>query len=94
MNEADQTFRVDAVFSQLANQPFIHSSVEANIIIRKKSQALTVPRNVVLSNESIRIKENGVIKTIALKTGIKTLNEVEVTEGISESTEIIIPTIK
>ncbi len=94
MNEADQTFRVDAVFSQLANQPFIHSSVEANIIIRKKSQALTVPRNVVLSNDSIRIKENGAIKTIALKTGIKTLNEVEVTEGISESTEIIIPTIK
>ena len=94
MNEADQTFRVDAVFKQSANQPFIHSSVEANIIIQKKNQVLVVPRNAVLNNDSLKIKENGEIKTIAVKTGIKTLNDVEVLNGLSENSEIIIPTIK
>ena len=94
MNEADQTFRVDAIFTQLPNQPFIHSSVEANIIIRKKSQALIVPRNAVMTNDSLQIKENGTVRTIAVKTGIKTLNDIEILEGITGNTEIIIPKIK
>ena len=94
MNEADQTFRVDAIFTQLSSQPFIHSSVEANIIIRKKNQALIVPRNAMLTNDSLQIKENGTVKTVAVKTGIKTLNDVEILEGITESSEIIIPKIK
>src|SRR5579859_4160438 len=34
MNESDQTFRVDARFTELPRQSFIHSSVEANIIIQ------------------------------------------------------------
>ena len=94
MNEADQTFRVDAVFKQQSSQPFIHSSVEANIIIRRKSQALIVPRNAMLTNDSLQIKENGIVKTIAVKTGIKTLNDVEILQGVTEGSEIIIPKIK
>jgi len=78
----------------LPNQPFIHSSVEANIIIRKKSQALIVPRNAVMTNDSLQIKENGTVRTIAVKTGIKTLNDIEILEGITGNTEIIIPKIK
>ena len=94
MNEADQTFRVDAVFTDGTKQPFIHSSVEANIIIRKKSQALIVPRGAVLSNDSILIKDGSNTKTIAIKTGIKTLDDVEVLDGLNESSEVVIPKIK
>ncbi|HVM89609.1 MAG TPA: HlyD family efflux transporter periplasmic adaptor subunit [Puia sp.] len=91
MNEADQTFRVDAFFSDSTHQPYIHSSVEANIIIQTKNNALTIPRLAMVSDDSIMIKQNGKQKTIAVKTGIKTLDEVEIRDGLSETSEIIMP---
>jgi HlyD family secretion protein len=94
MNEADQTFRVDAFFSDNAQQPFTHSSVEANIIIQKKNNVLTVPRMAMVADDSIMVKQEGKSKTIAVQTGIHTLDEVEIINGLSESSEIIIPSQK
>ncbi|MCX6291182.1 MAG: efflux RND transporter periplasmic adaptor subunit [Bacteroidetes bacterium] len=94
MNELDQTFRVDAVFKDSTQQQFIHSSVEANIIVQKKTQALVIPRNALLSEDSIRVKQDGKQKTIHVLTGIHTLDLVEITGGLDESTEVIIPSKK
>jgi HlyD family secretion protein len=94
MNEADQTFRVDASFSDNADRPFTHSSVEANIIIQKKTHVLTVPRLAMISDDSITVKQDGKSKTIAVQTGIRTLDEVEILKGLSESSEIMIPSQK
>lgn len=91
MNEADQTFRVDALFIDSTRQPFTHSSVEANIIIQKKADVLTVPRLAMVSDDSVMIKADGRIKTIAVRTGIRTLEEVEIISGLNESSEIILP---
>jgi HlyD family secretion protein len=94
MNELDQTFRVDAVFKDSTNQPFIHSSVEANIIIQQKQDALVIPGKSLIEGDSLRVKENGKIKTIPVKVGIRTLDEVEITNGVDESSEIILPVQK
>jgi HlyD family secretion protein len=91
MNEADQTFRVDALFTDSTQQRFTHSSVEANIIIQKKADVLTVPRLAMVSDDSLMIKADGRIKTIAVRTGIRTLEEVEIISGLNESSEIILP---
>ncbi len=93
MNEADQTFRADAVFTDSAmQQKYIHSSVEANIIIQKKSNVLVVPAKAFAAgNDSLQIKQDGRNKTIAVKTGIHTLDEVEITAGLDESSQVIIP---
>lgn len=94
MNEADQTFRVDAVFTGNDSQPYIHTSVEANIIIRKKQQVLVIPSQVLLTGDSVKVKQGGHVKTIAIKTGIHTLNDVEVTEGLDEQSDVVVPPAK
>jgi HlyD family secretion protein len=91
MNEVDQTFRADAIFKDSTQQPFIHSSVEANIIIQKKENALVIPRKALLEEDSLRVKREGKIITIAVKTGIRTLDDVEVLSGIDESSEVVVP---
>lgn len=91
MNEGDQTFRVDAYFTDGTQLPYTHSSVEANIIIQKKNNALTIPRLAMISDDSVTVNQGGHQKTIAIGTGIRTLDEVEITGGLDESAEIIMP---
>ena len=91
MNESDQTFRVDALFDSASTQPFTHSSVEANILIERKNNVLTIPRLALLAGDSLMVKENGKVRMVFVHTGIRTLDEVEVTGGLSESAEIIMP---
>ncbi len=94
MNEADQTFRVDAVFTGDDSQPYIHTSVEANIIIRKKQQVLAIPSQVLLNGDSVKVKQGGHVKTIAIKTGIHTLNDVEIVDGLNEQSDVVVPSAK
>jgi len=91
MNEADQTFSVDARFTGGAEPAYIHSSVEANIIVAKKANCLTIPLNVLLNGDSIRVQENGRVVTRAVKTGIRTNNEVEIIGGADVHTIIADP---
>jgi HlyD family secretion protein len=93
MNEADQTFRVDAVFAEEDAQPYIHTSVEANIIIRKKQQALVIPNSALFSGDSLKVKIDGKVISVAVKTGIHTLDEVEILKGLDTGTEIMMPSV-
>jgi len=94
MNESDQTFRVDAAFVNADSQPYIHSSVEANIIIQRKQQCLVIPGKFLLAGDSVRIKQGGHVKIASLKIGIHTIDDVEILGGIDERTDIIVPTQK
>lgn len=91
MNPADQTFRVDAEFTSASPTQFVHSSVEANIVIRKKDHALVIPRAYLISGDSVRIHSAGGDKTISVKTGIVTLDDAEIISGIDEHSEILEP---
>ncbi len=97
MNEIDQTFRVDAVFKDSVDSGlggFIHSSVEANIIIQEKSHALIIPRAAMVADDSVQVKRDGKVKTVFVQTGIQTLDDVEILNGLDESAEVIIPNKK
>lgn len=94
MNEPDQTFRVDAVFADTTVQSFIHSSVEANIIIQQKHLALTIPKEALSAEDSVHIIQNARRKTIAVRTGIETMDQVEILQGLNESSLVVIPAEK
>jgi HlyD family secretion protein len=94
MNEVDQTFRVDAIFQDSTQQTFIHSSVEANIITEQKNNVLVIPRKALVADDSVQVKQDGKIKMMAVKTGIRTLDEVEILSGLDESSEVIVPVQK
>lgn len=90
MNEADQTFRVDARFTTLPASTFIHSSIEANIIIQKKPGALVISRDVLVGKDSVLIKTEKGIDKIRIRTGISTLDYIEVLDGITDKTPIAV----
>ncbi|HEY9000765.1 MAG TPA: HlyD family efflux transporter periplasmic adaptor subunit [Mucilaginibacter sp.] len=89
MNEADQTFRVDAVFTGQDKQPYIHTSVEANIVIQKKQQALVIPVKSILNGDSVKIKDGNKVKAVPVKVGIHTLDEAEILSGLDEHSEVV-----
>ncbi|HTK19475.1 MAG TPA: HlyD family efflux transporter periplasmic adaptor subunit [Mucilaginibacter sp.] len=91
MNESDQTFRVDARFTAGADPPYIHSSVEANIIVAEKAKCLAIPLAMLLPGDSIRVLENGRVITKPVKTGLRTTDEVEITSGANIQTAIVDP---
>ena len=91
MNEIDQTFRVDAVFSDSTQQPYLHSSVEANIIIQQKNNVLIIPRNALVADDSVQVKQDGKIKTVHVQTGIHTLDDVEISNGLDETSVVLVP---
>lgn len=89
MNEADQTFRVDAVFTGKDTQPYIHTSVEANIVIQKKNGVLVIPIKSVLNGNSVKVKDGSNVKVVPVKVGIHTLDEAEILEGLTERSEVV-----
>jgi HlyD family secretion protein len=94
MNEADQTFRVDALFRETPGHPFIHGSLEANIVVRKKEQALTLPRDALIGKDSILLTQNGKRRKAGIQIGIVTLDQVEILSGVDERTPVILTTEK
>jgi len=91
MNEADQTFRVDAAFPDSVIMPYVHSSVEANIVIQKKEHALVIPRSALIAGDSVMVDVSGKKKIVQAKTGIVTLDDAEIISGIDEKSNVILP---
>ncbi len=89
MNETDQTFRVDARFKILPEQHFIHGSIEANIIVNKKSNALVLPRSVLAGKDSVWTQVKGRKKKTGIEIGILTLEYAEVLSGLDEKTPVL-----
>lgn len=94
MNQQDQTFKVEAEFAEGYEMNFVHTSVEANIIIAQKEKALIVPKNVIQANDEVEIKAMGLNKRVKIKRGLENLEFVEIVEGVGDTDEIVIPVVK
>lgn len=88
MNERTRTFTVEGVFIDGPAQLYPNLTLEANIIIDKKSDALIIPRDY-LFGESQVITEGG--DTVEVQTGLKNYQMVEVVSGISTTDKIVKP---
>lgn len=94
MNQNDQSFKVEAEFEENYQFNFIHSSVEANIIIGHKDNALLIPRDAILGENDVELKSLGMNKRIKIKKGLETLEFVEVLDGLKEGDEVVLPRAK
>jgi len=88
MNERTKTFLVEAEFTKAPEVLYPNISLEANIIIQTKENALLIPRNYLLPNNKV-INANG--DTLAIKTGLKDYQKIEVISGLTEKDELIKP---
>ena len=88
MDKQTRSFRVEALFTEEPKVLYPNLTLEANIIIHEKKNALTIP-SAYLQNESSVILENGSAQKVQI--GLKDYSTVEILTGIDESTKIILP---
>lgn len=89
LNPQNQSFRVDAQFLKAPKENFTGLTVEANIIIRKKKDALVIPKNYLLEGDSVWIQQGNDKQKIKVVKGIETLEEVEILQGLKISDLIV-----
>ncbi len=85
--EQTQTFQVEAQFEAPPQALYDGLSGEANIIVRQKDLALTIPQEY-LVDESKVITPNG---EVPVTTGIRNINKIEIISGIDTTTVLLKP---
>lgn len=88
MNERSKTFLVESEFINAPEVLYPNTSFEANIVLRKKDKAMLIPRKCLI-NDSLVVKGNG--DTIAVKTGLKDYQKIEIISGLQVNDEITVP---
>jgi len=91
MNQGDQSFKVEAEFEDDYQFNFVHASVEANIIIGYKDNALLIPRDALQGDNIVEVKGLAGNTKVKIEPGLQTLEFVEVLKGVKEGDEIVIP---
>ena len=86
-DERNQTFKVEAVFDDAPKVLYPGLSGEANIIISKKANVLTIPRDYTINDTMVKTDDG--LTTIT--TGLQNMEYVEVISGITKDTYIYKP---
>jgi multidrug efflux pump subunit AcrA (membrane-fusion protein) len=82
-DESTQSFFVEATFTEMPDALKQGTQLQANFIITEKKNVLVIPSIYLLDGDSVQTKNEH--KKIAIKTGIKTLEYVEIISGLSEN---------
>jgi len=83
-DERNQTFKVEATFDTPPKTLYPGLSGEANIIIAKKENVLTIPKNYINNDNKVKT-ENGFVQVVI---GLQNLEFVEILSGITKETYI------
>ena len=86
---ASQSFIVEASFDDLPTQLKNATQLQANFIISQKKNLLVIPTIYLLDGDSVIAKNNH--QKIAIKTGIRTLEWVEVLSGLNVNEKLKLP---
>ena len=90
ISQTNKTIKVIAEIEAQNSSAFYSSlSVEANIIISTKKNALVIQREFLVGKNQLKIK--GEENLITVKTGIENIDYVEIISGIDENTTLVKP---
>jgi multidrug efflux pump subunit AcrA (membrane-fusion protein) len=79
MKEQSRTFKIEAHFIKLPKKLYPNLSAEANIVIKTKKNAMTIPKDYLLKGDSIQVNETEKRK---VKIGLSDYQKVEILEGL------------
>ncbi|GAB4093655.1 efflux RND transporter periplasmic adaptor subunit [Flaviaesturariibacter terrae] len=88
MNERTRSFLVEAQFTKRPERLYPNLSVEANIVLQTKAQALTIPRSYLVDDNHVLLAGK---KKRAVITGLRDYQRVEITSGLRRDEAIIKP---
>ncbi|WP_339889497.1 efflux RND transporter periplasmic adaptor subunit [uncultured Flavobacterium sp.] len=81
-DERNQTFKVEAIFDSQPKVLYPGLSGEANIVIGQRENVLTIPLEYLLDDDKVKT-DTGIV---AIKTGMRNMEYVEILSGITEKT--------
>ena len=88
MDERSRTFTVEATFVDPPALLFPNLTCEANIVVRTKDQALTIPASYLADGDEVLVGRNERRK---VRVGLRDLERVEVLEGLDSTATIYQP---
>ncbi|MBL6448443.1 efflux RND transporter periplasmic adaptor subunit [Fulvivirga sp. 29W222] len=86
-NVRTQTFTAEAKFKEVPGKLYPGLSGEANIIISQKEDAVIIPRNYLIGENQVKTSEG----MVEIKTGLYSMDKIEVLDGLDTSTYIYKP---
>lgn len=86
INERSRTFSAEASFTVAPKKLFPNLTLEANIIIQTKANAITIPKIYLVENEFVWLGKD----KKKVKIGLNDYQKVEILEGLSEKDEIFL----
>lgn len=84
-----QSYRVDAECVVTPRVPYLGTQVQANIIVRRKENALVIPRGYLQPDGTALVKDGGEVKSVPVKTGVRNLEYVEIISGLAENATVV-----
>ncbi len=86
-DERNQTFKVEALFTEPPKVLYPGFSGEANIIIAKRDAVLTIPKAYIIDNDKVKTDAG----LVTITTGLQNMEYIEVRSGIDKDTYIYKP---
>jgi multidrug efflux pump subunit AcrA (membrane-fusion protein) len=88
MNERTRTFTIEAEFTKRPPVLYPNLTTEANVVIHRKAQTLTIPR-AYLVNDSLVMLENKQQRVVVV--GLKDYIKAEILSGLDTNTTLVKP---
>ena len=88
MNERSRTFEVEATFVKVPEIVYPNLTLEANIIMQSKDNAMTIPRKYLVDDTYVLMSES---KRKLVKVGLKDYQKVEILQGLNKEDKIMLP---
>jgi HlyD family secretion protein len=88
MDESTKSFTVEGHFVQNPPRLYPNLSLEANIIVHKKENVLTLPRSYILEDRYVITADKD---TLEVELGIRDFQKAEIIQGLDENTEVLKP---
>ena len=88
MNERSRTFEVEATFLKAPEILYPNLTLEANIIMQSKDNAMTIPRKYLVDDTYVMMSES---KRKLVKVGLKDYQKVEILQGLNKDDKIMLP---
>jgi HlyD family secretion protein len=90
LNKAEQSFRVDAEFTEPLPINIYGLNIEANILITENKNVVTIPKKAVMKGDSVLVQQAGKTRAIKIEKGIEDDQMVEIKPNSIPSTSLII----
>lgn len=88
MNERSRTFKIEAHFLKPPKKLYPNLTAEANIVIKEKSNTITIPREYLIDSEYVLSENNEKHK---VKIGLEDYQKVEIISGLNANDIILKP---